>query len=75
MIFIDMAVVKFATQVDAQVLADVRRLAKESDRSIARIVTDALAEHVRRARVRPAFRSAMDEVLTDHADLLTRLAK
>jgi hypothetical protein len=70
-----MAVVKFATQVDEAVLREVRAASKETGQSISRLVEEALVEHLRRVRVRPAFRSAMDEVLEDHADLLTRLAK
>ena len=70
-----MSAVKFATQVDEAVLEEVRATAKETGQSISKLVEDALVEHLRRVRVRPAFRSAMDEVLEDHADLLERLAK
>jgi hypothetical protein len=71
----NMAVVKFATQIEAKVVKELRLVAKELDKSISKIVTEALAEHLRRVRVRPAFRRAMDEVLDDHADLLSRLAR
>jgi hypothetical protein len=70
-----MGVIKFATQVDEEVLRAVRATAKETGQSVSKLVEDALIEHLRRVRVRPAFREAMDEVLTDHAELLTRLAK
>ena len=70
-----MSAVKFAIQVDEAVLEEVRATAKETGQSISKLVEDALVEHLRRVRVRPAFRSAMDEVLEDHADLLERLAK
>lgn len=70
-----MSVVKFATQVDEAVLREVRATAKETGQSISRLVEDALVEHLRRVRVRPAFREAMDEVLDEHAELLQRLAK
>ena len=39
------------------------------------VVTEAVEEYLKRASVRPAFRSAMDEVLEDHAELLDRLAR
>jgi hypothetical protein len=39
------------------------------------VVSEAVGEYLKRASVRPAFRSAMDEVLEDHAGLLNRLAK
>jgi post-segregation antitoxin (ccd killing protein) len=70
-----MKLVKFATQVDEEVLKELRAVAKESDVSISRLVTEALAAHLQRVRLRPAFRQAMDEVLDDHAVLLDRLAK
>lgn len=39
--------VKFATQVDAKVLRELRALAKETDQSISKLVTEALAAHIR----------------------------
>ena len=70
-----MSMVKFATQVEESVLAELRELSAESGTSISKLVTAALTEHLRRARVRPAFRSAMDDVLRDNKELLERLAK
>ena len=67
--------VKFATQLDSEVAEDLRRFAAETDRSISRIVSDAVAEYLAKYQVRPAFREALDEVVTDHAEVLTRLAK
>ena len=66
---------KFATQVDEEVLRELRAAAKETGQTISRLVQDALVEHLRRIRVRPAFRSAIDEVLSDHAEVLDRLAR
>jgi predicted transcriptional regulator len=66
---------KFATQIDEKVLKDLKSFAKSTDRSISGIVSEAVAEYLGRAKVRPAFRKAMDEVLDDHAELLRRLAK
>lgn len=67
--------VKFATQLDAQVAAELRSFAAETERSISKIVTEAVAEYLAKYRVRPAFRTALDEVVTEHAELLERLAK
>lgn len=66
---------KFATQIDEQVLKDLKKYVQESGRSISRVVSDAVAEHLQKVRVRPAFRSAMEEVLNDNEELLKRLAK
>lgn len=70
-----MKAVKFATQTDAQVAQELRAYAAEADRSICGIVNEAVAEYLKRRRVRPAFRAALDEVLSDHEQLLGRLAK
>jgi len=66
---------KFATQVDETVLKELKAFAKKSDRSISSVVTEAISEYLLRAKLRPAFRKAMDEVLDDHQELLSRLAK
>jgi hypothetical protein len=66
---------KFATQIDEKVLKDLKTYVSETDRSISSVVSEAVAEYLQRANLRPAFRKAMDEVLDDHAELLKRLAK
>ena len=66
---------KFATQIDEKVLEELRAFAEKDGRSISRIVSDAVEEYLARVKVRPAFRSAMDEVISDHSELLERLAK
>ena len=66
---------KFATQVDEDVLEELRRYVKASDRSISGVVTDAIRDYINRLEVRPAFRDSMDEVLSEHSELLKRLAK
>lgn len=70
-----MRLVKFATQVDEKVLKELRAVAKETDKTISKLVTEALAEYLQRVRVRPAFRRAMDEVLDEHEEVLRRLAR
>ncbi len=70
-----MKMVKFATQVDEQVLKELRVVAKEMDKSISKLVTEALIVYFERVRVRPAFRQAMNEVLDEHEELLRRLAR
>jgi hypothetical protein len=70
-----MALVKFATQVDAEVLKELRRVAQETDKSISGLVTEALASYLERIQVRPAFERAMRQVLNEHDELLQRLAR
>ena len=67
--------VKFATQIEEAVLGELRQVAAETGLSISKIVNDAVAEHLSRMRVRPGFSEAMDTVLDEHDELLTRLAK
>jgi predicted transcriptional regulator len=66
---------KFATQIDEAVLKDLKAFVRATDRSISSVVTEAVAEYLHRSKMRPAFRNAMDEVLSDHEELLKRLAK
>lgn len=67
--------VKFATQIDEKVLKDLKKYVDTTEQSISSVVSIAVAEYIDRARLRPIFRSAMDEVLDEHAELLERLAK
>lgn len=67
--------VKFSTKIDEGVLDELREYAKQSDQSISRIVSEAVAQYLARARVRPAFREAAADVIDRNAELLARLAK
>ena len=67
--------VKFSSKLDEATLAKLRSHAKDTGRSIAAVLTEAVEEYLDRARVRPAFRSAVDEVLEEHDELLDRLAR
>jgi hypothetical protein len=66
---------KFATQIDQEVLNELKKYVEESDRSISGVITEAVADFLQKVRVRPMFRSAMEDVLNENAELLTRLAK
>ena len=67
--------VKFATQIDENVLGELKQYAQDSDRSLSGIVSEAVAEYLHKVRVRPAFRNAVDAVMAENNELLTRLAK
>jgi predicted transcriptional regulator len=66
---------KFSTKLNKEVLTRLREYAESSDRSISVIVSEAVAEYLSRIEVRPAFRSAVDEVIRDHEELLKELAR
>ncbi|MCA8924321.1 MAG: hypothetical protein KDD82_21100 [Planctomycetes bacterium] len=67
--------IKFSSKIEQQALDELRRFAKESGRSISSILTEAVTEYLARARVRPVFLNATEQVLNEHSDLLTRLAQ
>ena len=70
-----MKAVKFATQIDEKVLKELKKYSRENDRSISKVVTDAVNEYLQKMHVRPAFKRAMEEVIEDHNELLKKLAK
>jgi elongation factor P--beta-lysine ligase len=66
---------EFATKISDEELRELRSYAKESKRAISDLVDEALLAHLRAVRIRPAFRSAAAQVLTEHPEALARLAK
>jgi predicted transcriptional regulator len=66
---------KFASQLDAKLLSELKKYAKASDRTLSSVLGEAVGQYLSRVQVRPAFREATVEVLADHAELLQRLAK
>lgn len=70
-----MGAVKFSSKIDKKTLAELKLLAKETKRNISGIITDAVAEYISRARVRPAFKEAVDAVISENRALLKKLAE
>ena len=66
---------KFATQVSPEVLKNLHSYAKQAQKKISDVVEDALEAHLKNVQVRPAFRSAVEQVINQHAEALKRLAK
>lgn len=66
---------KFATQIDEKVLKQLRAFAKSTDKSISKIVNEAIKDYLKKSQIRPAFKNAMNEVINDNEELLKRLAK
>ena len=66
---------KFATQLDEETLEELKAFAAKTDRKISSIVNEAVAEYLGKNQVRPAFQSAMEEVIHENSELLRRLAK
>lgn len=66
---------KFATQIDESTLKSLKAYARTSERSISKIVDEAVREYLQKTQVRPAFRQSMEQVIDENEDLLRRLAK
>jgi len=67
--------VKFSSKLDEETLEALRAYAAQTDRTISAVLTEAVRDYLARARVRPAFREATEDVLDRHAELLERLAR
>lgn len=67
--------VKFASQLDARVLKELREYAREHGKTLSGVLTAAVEDFLQRERIRPAFRAATESVIDEHAELLQRLAR
>ena len=67
--------VKFSSKMETEALEALRAHARDEGRTLAALLTEAVREYLERRRVRPAFREAAEAVLTEHDELLARLAK
>ncbi|MEZ4369621.1 MAG: hypothetical protein R3B07_02320 [Polyangiaceae bacterium] len=71
-----MSTKRLELNVDAAVLRDAQHLADSRTQSLEALVNDALVAHLKNAtNPCPTFAQAMDEVVHQHAELLSRLAK
>lgn len=67
--------VKFSSQMERGVLEELRALAKAQGRTFSSVLSEAGREHLERVRVRPEFRAAVEDVLSENDELLRRLAR
>ena len=67
--------VKFSSKIDAKVLKGLRAHAEREGRTLSAVLTTAAEQYLQRAAIRPVFRTAVREVLDEHAELLERLAR
>ena len=66
---------KFSSQIDAEVLEELRAYSKAEGRTLSSVLTEAGKLLLNRVRVRPAFHDAAIEVMNENDELLRRLAK
>ena len=67
--------VKFSSKMDEATLEKLRSYSKSSGRNLSTVLTEAVNEYLERIGVRPTFREATDAVLSEHEELLRKLAQ
>ena len=70
-----MAKVKFSSKMESSLLKELRAHAKDAKVNIADVLSDAVSQHLQVVRVRSVFRKAVEETISENAELYSRLAK
>ena len=70
-----MATVKFSSKIDARAWEDLKRIAKESHKSVSGLLTEAVEQYVKRHRVRPEVLKHLEDSIRDNEELYRRLAR
>ena len=70
-----MATVKFSSKIDERAWEDLKRIAKESHKSVSGLLTEAVEQYVKRHRVRPEVLEHLDDSIRDNEELYRRLAR
>lgn len=70
-----MSAIKISSKVDEEVWEDLKALARESDRHISGVLTEAIQEYVRRRRVRPVVLHHLEDSMDDNEELGRLLAE
>lgn len=70
-----MAMIKISSKVEERVWQQIKALARESDRHIAGVLTEAPREYLQRRRVRPQVLRHLEDSLHDNEELDRRLAE
>jgi predicted transcriptional regulator len=70
-----MAAIKVSSKVDEAVWRELKTLADESHQNVAGLLTDAIAEYVRRRRLRPAVLRHLEDSIEQNEKLGELLAR
>jgi len=70
-----MAAIKISSKVEEAEWQNLQALAKESHQSISGLLTEAIADYVRKRRLRPIVITHLKESIADNDDLGRRLAE
>ena len=68
-----MAAIKISSKVEEAEWQDLQALAKESHQSISGLLTEAIADYVRRRRLRPIVMTHLEASIADNGDRGRRL--
>lgn len=69
-----MAAIKVSSKVEEAEWQALQELAKESHQSISGLLTEAIADYVRKRRLRPVVLTHLEESIEENEDLGSRLA-
>jgi predicted transcriptional regulator len=69
------ATVKFSSKIDERAWEDLKRIAKESHKSVSGLLTEAVEQYVKRHRVRPEVLEHLEDSIRDNEELYRRLAR
>jgi predicted transcriptional regulator len=70
-----MAAIKISSKVEEEVWADLKALAAESHQNVSGLLTEAIAEYVRRRRVRPEVLKHLEDSMDENQKLGELLAR
>ncbi len=70
-----MAVIKISSQVEEAEWLALQAIARESRQSISGLLTDAIADYVRKRRLRPVVMDHLEESMDENEELGRRLAQ
>lgn len=70
-----MTTIKISSKVEEQVWNDLRALAEESHQTVSGVLTEAIAEYVRRRRVRPEVLQHLEDSIQENEELGRLLAQ
>ena len=70
-----MAAIKISSKVEEGVWEDLKALAAENDRNVSGVLTEAIADYVRRHRVRPEVLSHLEDSIRENEKLGRLLAE
>ena len=66
---------KFSSKMDEKVLEELREFAREENRDISSLITEAVQDLLNKKRVKPIFEEKTDEAFDEFDEALKELAK